>query len=45
VWVRQPVRPGWFTDPTQAAAPVVRAQVQAAMNAVAAQIDGKTSTT
>jgi hypothetical protein len=45
VWVRQPVRPGWFTDPTQAAAPVVRAQVQAAMSAVAAQIDGKTPTT
>jgi hypothetical protein len=44
VWVTQPVRPGWFTDPTQAAAPVVRAQVQAAMSAVAAQIDGKTPT-
>jgi hypothetical protein len=41
-WVTQPVKPGWFTDPTEAAAPVVRAEVEAAMRAVTAKIDGKT---
>jgi hypothetical protein len=40
-WVTQQVKPGWFTEPTQAAAPAVRAEVEAAQARVVAQIDGR----
>lgn len=40
-WVTQPVTPGWFTEPTQAAAPAIRQKVTAAMQDVAAELDGK----
>jgi hypothetical protein len=42
VWVRQSVRPGWFTIPTETAAPGIRAEVEQAMTTTAARIEGTT---
>lgn len=42
-WVNQPVTPGWFTNPTQKAAPSIQAELNKAMHNVIRQIDGKTS--
>jgi hypothetical protein len=41
VWVTQRVPAGWFTEPTEAAAPNARKQISAAVDAIAAEIDGK----
>jgi hypothetical protein len=38
VWVRQAVTPGWWTDPTEAAAPLARSEVEKAMQTVANKI-------
>lgn len=38
-WVTQKVTPGWFTQPTDALAPQARADVEAAMNTIAAKLD------
>lgn len=40
-WVTQRVPPGWFTEPTEAGAPNARKQISAAVDATAAEIDGK----
>lgn len=37
-WVDQPVEPGWFDDPMRASAPVVRVQLEQAMENVARTI-------
>jgi hypothetical protein len=37
----QPVKPGWFTDPTDAARPAFAAAVDRAQNDIAAKIDRK----
>lgn len=42
VWVVQPVAAGWFTKPTEAAAPLIRAEVSQAMTTTAARIEGTT---
>jgi hypothetical protein len=39
VWVTQQIEPGWFTEPTQAAAPRVRAEIELVMRLVAKQIE------
>jgi hypothetical protein len=39
VWVTQRVIPGWFTDPTDAAAPRIRREVLRAMDDVARKIN------
>jgi hypothetical protein len=41
VWQTQRITPGWFSKPTEAAGPRIRAEVQAAMDVVAKQIEGK----
>lgn len=41
VWVRQPVTPGWFTKPAEAAAPQIRADVERAMQDVANKIGAR----
>lgn len=41
-WVSQPVTPGWFTNPTQKAAPQIRQNVNTAMVNVVRQIEGET---
>ena len=38
-WVDQKVSPGWFTEPANAAAPKIRAEIRRAMQAVADKID------
>lgn len=38
VWVSQKVRPGWFDDPMNAGAPVVRGHIEDVMENVAEQI-------
>lgn len=42
VWVKQSVTSGWWTEPTEAAAPNVRRELQQAIDRVAAKIDRAT---
>lgn len=39
-WVAQSVTPGWFTEPMEKSAPLVRQQIVAAMNDTAKKIEG-----
>lgn len=39
-WYREAVNPGWWTKPTQASAPRVRAEIEAAMEIVKQRIEG-----
>jgi hypothetical protein len=40
-WVGQRVRPGWWTDALKETAPQARQEMEAALDRVAAQVDGK----
>lgn len=42
LWVKQSITSGWWTEPTEAAAPSVRRELQQAMNRVAAKIERAT---
>ena len=40
-WVDQPVKPGWFTHPAAASAPITRLKLLAAMRRIERQLEGR----